>query len=53
MSLHVNIASFIFSLGCAKVCYGKQDPWTPAPRVEALKKYPPVIKVLALDGNFI
>ena len=32
------------------VCYGKDDPWTPAGRVEALKKYPAVEVVESFDG---
>ena len=33
------------------VCYGKEDPWTPAGRVEALKKFSPAVQVVeALDG---
>jgi len=33
------------------VCYGKQDPWTPAGRVEALKKVSSVVQVVeGFDG---
>lgn len=32
------------------VCYGKDDPWTPAGRVDALIKKPAVEKVVAFDG---
>jgi pimeloyl-ACP methyl ester carboxylesterase len=33
------------------VCYGKDDPWTPAGRVEALKKISPVVQVVqGFDG---
>jgi pimeloyl-ACP methyl ester carboxylesterase len=31
-----------------EVCYGLSDPWTPAARVDALKKYPPVKNVVAI-----
>lgn len=32
------------------VCYGRDDPWTPAGRVEALKKFPSVEVVEAFGG---
>ncbi|CAB9530150.1 hydrolase, alpha beta fold family protein [Seminavis robusta] len=33
------------------VCYGKDDPWTPGGRVEALKKISPVVQVVeAFEG---
>ena len=32
------------------ILYGKQDPWTPAPRVERLSTLPSVERVVALDG---
>lgn len=32
------------------VCYGKEDPWTPPGRVEALITKPPVERVAAFDG---
>jgi len=31
-------------------CYGKEDPWTPNARVERLKQYPQVEKVVGFDG---
>mmetsp|Transcript_31184 Transcript_31184/g.93583 ORF Transcript_31184/g.93583 Transcript_31184/m.93583 type:complete len:373 (+) Transcript_31184:930-2048(+) len=31
-------------------CYGLSDPWTPAARVEALKKLPPVERVASFPG---
>lgn len=32
------------------VCYGKEDPWTPPARVEALKNIDSVERVIGLDG---
>lgn len=32
------------------VCYGLKDPWTSAQRVEALLSFPPVERVVPLDG---
>lgn len=32
------------------ICYGKQDPWTPSARVDALVKKPSVEKVVGFDG---
>jgi pimeloyl-ACP methyl ester carboxylesterase len=32
------------------VCYGKDDPWTPSRRVEALKRFESVERVVGLDG---
>lgn len=32
------------------VCYGLEDPWTPARRVEALLSFPPVERVVPLAG---
>jgi pimeloyl-ACP methyl ester carboxylesterase len=32
------------------ICYGRDDPWTPGPRVEALLDLPPVERVQGLDG---
>ncbi len=32
------------------ICYGKDDPWTPAPRVEALSSMPTVERVEGFDG---
>lgn len=32
------------------VCYGKDDPWTPPKRVEALKRFEAVEKVVGFDG---
>jgi pimeloyl-ACP methyl ester carboxylesterase len=32
------------------ICYGKEDPWTPAGRVEALLRKPTVEKVVAFDN---
>jgi pimeloyl-ACP methyl ester carboxylesterase len=32
------------------VCYGKSDPWTPPARVERLKTFQSVERVVALDG---
>lgn len=32
------------------ICYGRNDPWTPARRVEALQNYPSVERVVGFDG---
>ena len=32
------------------VVYGEKDPWTPAPRVDALARYAPVERVIPLPG---
>ncbi|GAX17532.1 hypothetical protein FisN_18Lh180 [Fistulifera solaris] len=32
------------------ICYGKDDPWTPGPRVEALSRMPTVERVEGFDG---
>jgi len=32
------------------VCWGEKDPWTPAPRVRALDRYPSVRRVIPIPG---